>query len=133
MEADYRRLKEGWSSGDRDRERALQLFYLAWMHWADPSFVTGMEDDDDAHGLWSVIFDHFGGEEAQDAEFLHVAALMAGLFPWCLGDENEWNARAIRLKARSLELKPDGFPPEFFEGRSDYGAYFAHQARCSAT
>lgn len=132
LEPDYRRLKAAWELGNRDREDALHLLFLAWMHWADPSFVTGMEYDPDADDLWRSIFRYFDGETSNDAEFLHVAGLMAGLFPWGLGDEIEWASRAKRLEARSLKLKPEGFSPEFFEGRSDYGDYFAHQARASA-
>ena len=102
------------------------------MHWADPPFVTGMKDDPDAEDLWRTIFGYFDGERSTDAEFLHVAGLMAGILPWGLGDEVEWASRAERMKARSLDLEPAGFSPEFFEGRSDYGDYFAHQARASA-
>lgn len=132
LEPDYRRLKAGWASGSRDREDALHLLFLAWMHWADPPFVTGMEDDPDADDLWRTIFAYFDGEKSNDAEFLHVAGLMAGLFPWGLGEEAEWAACATRMEARSRDLKPEGFSPGFFEGRSDYGDYFAHQARGSA-
>jgi len=132
MQLDYRRLKAAWESGHHDRDDALQLLFLAWMHWADPPFVTGMEDDPEADRLWRMIFRYFGGEESIDAEFLHVAGMMAGIFPWGLGDEVEWAARATRMQTRALELKPGGFSPEFFEGRSDYGDYFAHQARASA-
>lgn len=128
----YRRLKAAWESGHRDREDALHLLFLAWMHWADPPFVTGMEDDPEADKLWRMIYGYFGGEESTDAEFLHVAGLMAGIFPWGLGDEVEWASRATRMQTRSLDLKPRGFSPEFFMGRSDYGDYFAHQARASA-
>jgi hypothetical protein len=99
------------------------------MHWADPPFVTGLEEDPNAAELWHDIYAHFGGEDAEDAEFLHVSALMARLFPWELGDEREWSSRADRMAARSLLIKPDGFSPTFFEGRSNYGDYFAHQAR----
>lgn len=129
MEADYRRLKADWERGGRDREGALHLLFLAWMHWADPPFATGMEEDPDASDLWRAIYADFGAEEAEDAEFLHVAAIMAGLFPWELGDEDEWGERARRMTARSLAIKPEGFLPDVFEGRGRYGAYFAHQAR----
>lgn len=133
MEIDYRRLKAGWESGSRDRDAALHLLFLAWMHWADPPFVTGMEEDPHAGELWLAIYTHFGGEKAKDAEFLHVAGLMAGLCAWGLGDESEWSSRAKRMTAGSLRIQPDGFSPAFFEGRSDYGDYFAHQARARAT
>lgn len=132
LEPDYGRLKAAWELGLRDRDDALHLLFLAWMHWADPPFVTGMEDDLEADELWRTIYGYFGGEGSTDAEFLHVAGLMAGIFPWCLGDEVEWASRATRMRTRSLNLKPDGFSPKFFEGRSDYGDYFAHQARASA-
>lgn len=131
LEPNYRRLKAAWKFGHRDRDDALQLLFLAWMHWADPPFVTGMDDDPEADELWRMIHGYFGGERSTDAEFLHVAGLMAGMFPWGLGDEVEWASCATRMRTRSLNLKPDGFSPEFFEGRSDYGDYFAHQARAS--
>ncbi len=35
MEETYCALREGWAAGDRDRERALHLLYLAWWHWAE--------------------------------------------------------------------------------------------------
>lgn len=133
MEDDYKRLLKGWLSGDRDREQSLHLLFLVWMHWADPPFVTGMSDDPDAEKLWHEIFAHFGGEESNDAEFLHVAAMMAHIFPCALGNEQVWEGAAERMKSRSLQLRPEGFTPELFEGRGDYGDYFAHQARAAPT
>jgi hypothetical protein len=129
MEEAYRKLRDGWAAGDRDRERTLHLLFLSWMHWADPPFVTKMSDDPDALGLWHTIFDDFGGEASSDAEFLHVAAIMATVTPWALGEERAWEAASTRMKARSLHLNPEGFSPDTFEGRGDYGHYFAHQAR----
>ena len=128
MDEDYRQLRQGWLAGDRDRERTLRLFFLAWMHWADPSFVTGMLDDPRAAELWHEIFAHFGAEDSSDAEFLHVAGLMAHLFPEALGDEEAWAVAAEYMQARSLQLRPEGFTPELFQGRGDFGSYFAHQA-----
>ena len=133
MEDDYRRLREGWLAGDRDRERSLRLLFLAWMHWADPPFVTGMSVDQDAENLWHEVFAHFGGESSSDSEFLHVAGMMAHIFPWALGDEQTWEGAAERMKERSLQLRPEGFTPELFEGRGNYGDYFAHQARAAPT
>lgn len=129
MEESYRHLRNSWEAGDRDRERALQLIFYAWMHWAEPPFVTGMSEDPRAVNLWIDVFDYFGGEKATDAEFLHVAGMMVDLFPWALGDENTWAAIARRMILRSIELCPEGFPPELFEGRCKFGEYFAHQAR----
>lgn len=133
MEEDYREFREKWERGTRDRECAIQLLYLAWMHWADPPFVTGMSDDPDALELWHQIYQWFGGEGSTDPEFLHVAGMMAHIFPWALGPEDEWAATAKRLKSRSFELQPNGFTAEMFDGRGDYGRYFAHQARFRAS
>jgi hypothetical protein len=132
MEEEYRELRDSWAAGDRDRERALHLLFVSWMHWADPPFVTGMSEDPRATELWHEVFEHFGGEDSADAEFLYVAGLMAELFPWVLGDETVWEATAKRMKARSLQLRPEGFAPELFEGRGDFGEYFAHQARAAS-
>ncbi|RZJ43616.1 MAG: hypothetical protein EON87_11825 [Brevundimonas sp.] len=129
MEADYRRLKALRVIGSATREDTLHLLFMAWMHWADPPFLTGLEEDPGADEFWRAIFDDFGGEDATDAEFLHVAGMMAHIFPWALGDDEEWDARGQRMMARALQLRPDGFSPAFFEGRGEYGAYFAHQAR----
>ena len=129
MEEDYRSFLAFWNAGDRERDKALQLLFLAWMHWADPPFVTGMDADADAKRLWHDIFAHFGGEEATDAEFLHVASVMASIFPWELGDEIGWEAAAERMRQRAIKYRPEGFQPELFEGRGDYGEYFAHHAR----
>jgi hypothetical protein len=129
MEADYRRLKAGWKRGSSNREEALHLLFLAWMHWADPPFVTGLEDDPDVYELWRTIYAHFGGAHSEDTEFLYVAALMADHFPYMLGDEQEWLLRAQEMEKRFLHFKPERFSPDFFEGRGDYGEYFAHQSR----
>lgn len=133
MEEAYSQLRDGWDAGDQDRERALHLLFLAWMHWAEPPFVTGLSGDSRATEVWHEVFAHFGGEDSSDAEFLHVAGLMTKLFPWALGDEHAWKSAAERMKVRSLQLRPEGFLPESFEGRGDFGDYFAHQARGAPT
>jgi hypothetical protein len=129
VDEDYGRLKGLWLAGRRDREGLLNLHFLCWMHWADPYIEEWTEGDSEAAALWREVFEYFGGESASDAEFLHVSALMAGLFPWVLGDEAEWKARADRLAARVRDLRPEGFQPEHFSGRGEYGKYFAHQFR----
>ena len=47
MEELYHDLKAQWLSGERSREVGLRLMFYAWMHWADPPFVTGLTDDPD--------------------------------------------------------------------------------------
>jgi hypothetical protein len=133
MEGDYTKLRDRWNAGNRDREQALHLLFFAWMHHADPPFVTGMSDDPRAMELWHDVFAHFGGENSPDPEFLHVAGLMASMFPWLFGDESAWQAIGERMKQRSLRLRPEGFPPDLFVGRGRFGDYFAHQARVAPT
>lgn len=129
MEEAYQTLRAGWIAGNRDRERALHLMYLAWWHWAEPDFLTGLSDDPAAVQLWHAVFNHFGGKASSDPEFLFVAAIMAEITPWMLGNEAVWTKAAETMMARSLVLKPDGFSPEAFDGRGEYGEYFAHQSR----
>jgi hypothetical protein len=129
MEEAYQNLRTGWAAGDRDRERALHLLYLAWWHWAEPEFLTGLADDPNAVILWHEIFSYLGGKASSDAEFLFVAAIMVELTPWQFGDEDVWTNAAEAMMARSLALRPEGFSPEAFQGRGDYGDYFAHQSR----
>ena len=129
MEQSYVEMKARWLSGERDRELGLRLMYFAWMHWADPPCVTSMQEDDDAIPLWFEIFSVFGGEAGSDAEFLYVTSIMATITPEELGGEALWGPRLKLLQSRLKELRPEGFGPEVFEGRGDYGDYFAHQSR----
>jgi hypothetical protein len=129
MQDAYVELKQRWLIGERDRELGLRLMFFAWMHWADPPFVTGLLDDPNDIPLWLEIFEYFGGEAASDAEFLYVTAIMASITPEELGGEDTWKPRVERRETRSKELRPEGFRPEDFERRGDYGEYFAHQSR----
>ena len=133
MEEEYKRLRSGWAEGDRDRVRALHLLYLSWWHWAEPEFLTGLSEDPSAVALWHEVFDHFGGEASSDAEFLFVASIMATVTPWGLGDEVHWAAAANRLSARARQLRPNGFSASDFDGRGDYGEYFAHHSSITST
>ena len=129
MDEAYERLCANWFAGDRDREPALHLLFLCWWHWAGTEFLNAFSGDPPPAELWHEVFAHFGGEASFDAELLFVASIMTEVTPWAFGDEKVWAAAAQRMMARSLTLKPDGFSPEAFEGRSDYGDYFASQAR----
>jgi hypothetical protein len=51
------------------------------------------------------------------------------MLPWCCGNEDEWSAVAVECNKAARRLKPEGYPPEHFEGRGAYGNYFAHLAR----
>ena len=129
MESEYRELKARWLAGERDRELGLHLMFFAWMHWADPPFVTGLTGDRGAEALWRDVFAYAGGESSMDVEFLFVAGLMAKLFPYAIGDEDEWSQRGSRMKERALESKSTTLRLSTFENRGEYGKYFAHQLR----
>ena len=132
MEREYRELKARWIVGERDRETGLKLMFFAWMHEADPNFVTGFTNDPEAIPLWHELFKWFGGLKSDDTEFLHCAGLMARLFPYVLGEEDTWVRNASLLEERARRLRPEGFTASYFEGRGDFGDYFAHQNRASA-
>lgn len=133
MEEEYLKLRDDWDAGNRSREDSLRLLFLAWMHWADPDFVTGLSEDPRAETLWHEVFADFGGEKSSDAEFLHVAGIMARVFPPQCGDWDAWEDAGCRMTSRSLELRPDGFSPELFIGRGAYGEYFEGKARDAPT
>lgn len=100
--------------------------FFAWMHWADPPFVTGLAGDPGAEALWREVFAYAGGESSTDAEFLFVAGLMANILPYAIGDEEEWSQRGARMKERALESKSMALRLSAFENRGEYGKYFAH-------
>lgn len=129
MEEEYRNAKARWLAGERDRELGLHLMFFAWMHWADPPFVTGLTDDSDAQIIWHDAFAYFGGKSSADAEFLFAAGVMAELFSYALGDESDWHQRGERMTAKALGLKPTSFSLSTFDNRGKYGKYFAHQLR----
>ena len=138
LQPHYSTLKEAWLRGERGRESDLDLMFHAWMHWADPDFVTGLDEDPDALRIWLQIFEHFGGTRSSDVEFLFVAQIMVAFFPFILGDEKEWNCTAALLERRlrtndaSQRLQTgdaSSLCAAMFEGRGEYGKYFAHQLR----
>ena len=129
MEAEYLALKLAWLAGERDRELGLHLLFFAWMHWADPPFVTGLEDDPEAERLWLEVFDSMGGDASTDAEFLFVAGIMAETFPHVLGEERQWAARGLAMRCRAMKLQSRGVPLGTFDNRGEYGEYFSHQLR----
>ena len=129
MQDAYSTLRSRWIAGERDRELALNLSFFAWMHWADPPSITGLSDDPAAAGLWHETFNYLGGEQSSDPEALFVFGLMANLFPWALGDYDEWTERAGRMEARLSQIQPSGLPVSTFEDRGEYGNYFNHHLR----
>ena len=127
LQPQYSRLKKAWLRGERGREGDLDLMFHAWMHWADPPFVTGLEEDPDALRIWHEIYERFGGVRSSDAEFLFVAKVMATLTPWALGEESEWNRNSNELDRRLRACDVSSLSVNTFDGRGEYGKYFSHQ------
>lgn len=125
LSTSYAAWKAKWLAGSRERETALQLMFHAWMHWAEPDFLTGLNDEDFALAVWHDIFESMGGEASSDVEFLFAAGTMVALFPYMLkGDERLWAERGAYMmeqadRAGTLTVAQ-------FEGRGEYGDYFSH-------
>ena len=132
LQPHYTELKEAWLGGERGRELSLDLMFHAWMHWADPPFVTGLEDDPDTLRIWREIFERFGGVGSTDSEFLFVARVMSTITPWALGEEAEWRRIASELDRKLRMSASSGLSPKTFEGRGEYGKYFSHQLAADA-
>lgn len=127
MEAYYQTLRAGWLAGDRDREQALYLLFLTWWHWAEAG-NNGLSDDPAAHEIWQQVFDHFGGENSTDPEFLFVAGIELTVTPEEFGDYDTYVSIGERMQERSRDLRPNGLLPEDFIGKGKYGEYFAYMA-----
>jgi hypothetical protein len=124
-----------WAAGERDRELALHLMFLAWYLYVEPAHLTGLDEAkisaDDLTAVFNAAHDWLlpAGAETDDAEALYVAGLAARLCPWALGEPSHWTARSEVYRVRYRQLLPGGISSTIFEGRGAYGAYFAGQAR----
>jgi hypothetical protein len=131
----YELLRDQWRSGDRDRELALHLFFLAWYIGIEPPHLTGLDDrrvgEGELDAVISEVHDWLlpDGEASDDVESLYVVGLPAQMFPWVLGDEDLWTARGIAYHRRYWQLARDGLDPAVFEGRGAYGDYYGEQVR----
>lgn len=124
-----------WASGERDRELALHLMFLAWYLYLEPSHLTGLDEArtpiEDLAAVFNAAHDWLlpTGAETEDVEALYVAGLAAQLCPWALGETSLWIARSKAYRARYRQLMPNGISPAVFQDRGAYGDYFASQAR----
>jgi hypothetical protein len=124
-----------WESGERDRELALHLMFLAWYLYLEPSHLTGLDEARNPVGGLAAVFNAAHdwllptGADTEDVEALYVVGLAARLCPWALGEASLWTARSEAYRARYRQLVPDGISPAVFQGRGAYGDYFAGQAR----
>jgi hypothetical protein len=129
----YELLRDQWCSGERDRELALHLFFLAWYVNIEPAHLTGLDEQRLVEGELVAIINEVhdwvlpNGAASDDIEALYVAGLPAQMFPWVLGDNGLWTARSIAYRSRYRQLAPDGLDPAVFEGRGAYGDYYGGQ------
>jgi hypothetical protein len=124
-----------WDSGERDRELALHLMFLAWYLYLEPPHLTGLDEARVPINSLAAVFNAAHdwllpiGVDTEDVEALYVAGLAARLCPWALGEVSLWTARSEAYRARYRLLAPGGISPAVFEGRGAFGDYFAGQAR----
>jgi hypothetical protein len=130
LEGIYNELCRRWAMDAINRDLTLELMFLAWWHWAEPEFLTGLPYTPEAMPLWRMLFEEFGGECSDDPEFLFAAGVMLEITPWALrGDADANEKLGTRMLARSLEVRPQGFAPGYFDESREYGEYFAHHSR----
>jgi hypothetical protein len=133
--AAYEVLREQWESGERDRELALHLMFLAWYLVVEPPHLTGLDEtrtpSNSLVGIFNAVHDWLlpTGTDTNDAEALYVVGLPASMFPWVLGDHDLWTARSEAYRIRYRQLAPDGIEPAVFDSRGAYGDYFESHAR----
>jgi hypothetical protein len=141
LAAAYEILKQEWDNGNRDRELALHLMFLAWYGLCEPAYLTGFETKEGStymlkdgvsnrlQMIFQQVHDYFEPEIRKDFEMLFVVGLMAELFPYLLGNSDEWERRSVEYRKYYRELKPEGISPEIFANRGAYGEYFYRQAK----
>lgn len=130
----YFLLKRHWDNGNKNREIGLHLMFHAWYGMADPWFSTGFEQGFDHKMLRDTLLevhDYFQQNISDDAEMLFVVGLMASIFPYLFGNEEEWKKRDKEYRNLFLLLAPDGISETVFENRGWYGHYFGRNAKYS--
>jgi hypothetical protein len=126
-------LLEQWNAGNHTRALGLDLMFQCWYLQTEPTFLTGyglvQQENTDVAKIFNEIHDSFALEIRHDPEMLFAIAVMGEITPWALGDENLWIARSLEYRTLYAQLEPNGLETELFEGRGEYGKYFAHQVR----
>ena len=111
-----------WDAQERDEDTALRLLLLLWYASVEPPYLTGLEVEA-AGPVFRRVFEEAGGEPDASPLILYAVGKMAEMFPWAIGDEREWAAKAVRLMEKSTAAQPD-ISPETFAGRGAAGEYF---------
>jgi hypothetical protein len=128
----YRILKQEWDAGNRDRDLALHLMFLAWYGQIEPPFSTGFIENDGTQLMDTLteVHEYFVPQIHDDAEMLYTLGLAAELF-WFMYpyDQAIWEERSKDYQKRYRSLSPEGLNPEIFHDRGYYGDYFEGQAK----
>ncbi|NHZ96536.1 hypothetical protein [Massilia sp. CCM 8734] len=119
-------LQTRWAANCRDRETALRLAFLAWYTEAEPTFLTGLPENQTMIPVFEAAAAALGGADCIDPEACCVIGMMAELCPYFCGDEQYWLTTGKLLSARARTLLPHGLARAVFAGRGAYGQYFAH-------
>jgi hypothetical protein len=130
--AAYALLRDQWRAGERDRELALHLGFLAWYLNTEPPHLTGAGvPSDELSKLAAEVHDWLlpDGAASLDVEALYVIGIGAGMFAWAFGDEPLWEARSEAYGRRYRQLCPDGIPADVFANRGAYGSYYENRAK----
>mgnify|MGYP001056955283 FL=1 len=134
--ADYTTLKGMWKIGERDRELALHLAFLAWYGLVEPWFLTGFTknfDYQELQAIWHECYQFLNPEQAEDAEILYTLGLMLSMFAYVMGgDMNVWESKAEAFRTRYRRMLPRGISeiaPQIFQSIGLYGVYFMGQSR----
>jgi hypothetical protein len=130
----YEHLLDYWRRGERGREVALHLLFLAWDQLMEPPHLTGRSaatSDDELLAVFNAA--HAAalpdGDRSTDVEALYVVGLIANLAPWLLGPNEEWQARSDAYRRRYREVLGGGITPAVFrDARGSYAEYFRGQA-----
>ncbi|MBS2027372.1 MAG: hypothetical protein JST54_05650 [Deltaproteobacteria bacterium] len=124
-------LRRAWLDGERERELALHLMFLAFYLLIEPPSLTGLDVSKEASRDTLRMFREAhawllpDGAHSDDAEGLYVASLTIRLGLLYDGDNGEWGQRGVAYRARHERLCPNGMSPDVFVGRGYYGHYFA--------
>lgn len=106
-----------WDAGERDRELALHLMFLAWYLSVEPPHLTGLDEVRTPVSSLASVFNAAHdrllptGTDTDDVEALYVAGLAAPLCPWVLGETSLWIARSEAYRVRYRQLMPGGISP----------------------
>ena len=130
--AAYTILKQLWDEGDRDRELALHLMFLAWFGMTEPEHITGFPKfnymDPGLQTVFSQVHNYYVPTIHGDPEMMFVIGLIANMYGHSFDNPGKWEKIANDYQRRYRTFYRYGIDPAIFAGRGAYGDYFAGQA-----